>query len=98
MDSGISLSGDTISSPDSDISASQHLQNQSVSLVMSVIPNDHVPAALLIDHHSVVKSQPPTLTLYSLNRTSKPDISKADTLWPNYWKLNEFMLLKWDHY
>lgn len=30
MDSGISLNGDTISSPDSD-NSSQHLQNQSVS-------------------------------------------------------------------
>lgn len=31
MDSGISLNGDTISSPDSDNSSQHHIQNQSVS-------------------------------------------------------------------
>lgn len=32
MDSGISLNGDTISSPDSDNSSQHHMQNQSVSI------------------------------------------------------------------
>lgn len=32
MDSGISLNGDTISSPDSDNSSQHHIQNQSVSI------------------------------------------------------------------
>lgn len=31
MDSGISLNGDTISSPDSDNSSQLHIQNQNVS-------------------------------------------------------------------
>lgn len=34
MDSGISLNGDTISSPDSDNSSQHHIQNQSVSKFM----------------------------------------------------------------
>lgn len=37
MDSGISLNGDTISSPDSDNSSQHHIQNQSVSLQLPIL-------------------------------------------------------------
>lgn len=48
MDSGISLNGDTISSPDSDNSSQHHIQNQTVCI------SNEQSEAIAIQHEQIV--------------------------------------------